>query len=114
MGQCRSYLPSDGSFSMPSILECASARDLTGRALDAERQDEAGRELLRIVDLIAAALMSITDGLAYSASLLKNSGELYVRWLTPLIRRGGRLSAKQADSLRIHLPRDVLFSVRLR
>lgn len=41
MGRCRSYLPSDGSLSMPSILESASAPDLTGLELDVERrQDE--------------------------------------------------------------------------
>lgn len=39
------------------------------------------QELLPIIALIAAALMSITGGMAYSASLLKNSGELYVQWL---------------------------------
>jgi hypothetical protein len=37
--------------------------------------------LLPIIGLIAAALMSITGGMAYSSSLLKNSGELYARWL---------------------------------
>jgi hypothetical protein len=39
------------------------------------------QELLPIIGLIAAALVSITGGMAYSASLLKNSGELYARWL---------------------------------
>jgi hypothetical protein len=81
VGQCRSYLPSDGSLSMPSILECASAPDLTGRGVGCGTAGRAGRELLPIVGLIAAALMSITGGPAYSASLLKNSGELYARWL---------------------------------
>jgi hypothetical protein len=39
------------------------------------------QELLPIIGLIAAALMSITGGMAYSAHLLKNSSELYARWL---------------------------------
>ncbi|TLM73128.1 hypothetical protein [Pseudarthrobacter sp. NamB4] len=38
-------------------------------------------ELLPIIGFVAAALTSITGGMAYSASVLKNSGELYARWL---------------------------------
>lgn len=39
------------------------------------------QELLPIIGFVAAALMSVTGGMAYSASLLKNSAELYARWL---------------------------------
>lgn len=39
------------------------------------------QELLPIIGFVAAALASVTGGMAYSASLLKNSGELYARWL---------------------------------
>jgi hypothetical protein len=38
-------------------------------------------EVLPITGLIAAAQLSITGGVAYSGWLLKNSGELYARWL---------------------------------
>ena len=38
-------------------------------------------EVLPIVGLIAAAQLSIAAGMAYSGWLLKNSGELYSRWL---------------------------------
>ena len=38
-------------------------------------------EVLPIVGLIAAAQLSIAAGVAYSGWLLKNSGELYARWL---------------------------------
>lgn len=38
-------------------------------------------EVLPIVGLIAAAQLSIAGGVAYSGWLLKNSGELYARWL---------------------------------
>ncbi|WP_406638237.1 hypothetical protein [Pseudarthrobacter quantipunctorum] len=38
-------------------------------------------ELLPIIGFVGATLMSITGGLAYSTSVLKNSGELYARWL---------------------------------
>lgn len=41
----------------------------------------ASPEGLPIVGFIAAALASITGGMAYTASLLKNSGELYAQWL---------------------------------
>ena len=36
---------------------------------------------LPIVGLVTALLTSITGGMAYSASVLRNSGELYARWL---------------------------------
>jgi hypothetical protein len=38
-------------------------------------------EVLPIVGLIAAAQLSVAGGVAYSGLLLKNSGELYARWL---------------------------------
>lgn len=38
-------------------------------------------ELLPIIGFIASALTIITSGMAHAASLLKNSGELYARWL---------------------------------
>jgi hypothetical protein len=54
-------------------------------------------ELLPIVGLVAAALMSITGGMAYSASILKNSAELYARWLPP--RWGGGKRRVQGQTI---------------
>lgn len=39
------------------------------------------QELLPITGLVAALLMSITGGFAYSSSLLENSNAIYARWL---------------------------------
>jgi hypothetical protein len=39
------------------------------------------QETIPITGVVAAAQLSIAGGVAYSGWLLKNSGELYARWL---------------------------------
>lgn len=55
-----------------------------------ERQREA-RDYMPA--FIAAAWASIIGGMAYTASLLKNSGELYARWLEHAFAAGGAAAA---------------------